>query len=244
MNEARGRAAFLAVMLLVSVVDRPAVAHPLGLSSINRYAGLLLSSGEVVVYYFLDFAEMPSYAELLSLDANHDGVVAADERERYLDGPARLLELLPGRGRGELSVLDPARADERVGDPLDLGGGPPHRDHLEAVVVVEVDVGRREHGAVVVVLDAGQTVGELPPVVVEDEGDRADDLGVASPFFAHQGVAQDVADGLGPIPPAMLLGHAQESIEEDGLDRHAEPGHFFHPEHPFQRRRGSTYHGL
>jgi len=63
-----------------------AQAHPLGMTSVNRYAGLRLDAEGVEIAYLLDFAELPAYAEIELLDADHDGAVTAPERERYLDG--------------------------------------------------------------------------------------------------------------------------------------------------------------
>lgn len=63
-----------------------AVAHPLGLSSVNRYLGVKPHGREIEVDYLLDLAELPAYAEIESLDVNHDSAVTPAERDRYLDG--------------------------------------------------------------------------------------------------------------------------------------------------------------
>lgn len=83
-----------------------AVAHPLGLSSINRYVGVQMHPREIEVDYLLDLAEIPAWTEIESLDTDHDSAVTPPERDRYLDALiARLrphLELTAGGTRCEL----------------------------------------------------------------------------------------------------------------------------------------------
>ncbi|MBI5532672.1 MAG: hypothetical protein HY898_08165 [Deltaproteobacteria bacterium] len=76
-----GLASAALILFAVSV----ALAHPLGMTSVNRYAGVRLDATEIEVDYLLDFAELPAYAEIESLDENHDSAVTPAERERYLD---------------------------------------------------------------------------------------------------------------------------------------------------------------
>ncbi|MEZ4409806.1 MAG: hypothetical protein R3A52_25530 [Polyangiales bacterium] len=80
--------ALLALALLASAFAFPAGtrAHPLGMSSVNRYLGVKLHPAEVEVDYLLDLAELPAYAEIETLDADHDERVTPAERDRYLDG--------------------------------------------------------------------------------------------------------------------------------------------------------------
>lgn len=60
-------------------------AHPLGMSSINRYAGVRLHADHLEVDYLLDFAELPAWREIETLDTDHDERVTPPERDRYLD---------------------------------------------------------------------------------------------------------------------------------------------------------------
>jgi ABC-type nickel/cobalt efflux system permease component RcnA len=72
--------------LLVVSAAGEAHAHPAGVSSINRYLGVdRLRDGRVRLVYQLDFAELPAYAQLDRLDADHDGRVTPLERDAYLD---------------------------------------------------------------------------------------------------------------------------------------------------------------
>lgn len=86
----------VAVTLLsvVSFANSAAYAHPLGLSSVNRYVGVKLLAQEVEVDYLVDFAEIPAYAEIDRLDGDRDGAVTPQERDRYV--ALFLQQLLPG----------------------------------------------------------------------------------------------------------------------------------------------------
>ncbi|AXC11700.1 hypothetical protein ACPOL_2378 [Acidisarcina polymorpha] len=51
-------------LLLVMVLALPAWAHPMGNFSVNHYSKIDLQSDRVVVRYFIDLAEIPTYQEL------------------------------------------------------------------------------------------------------------------------------------------------------------------------------------
>jgi ABC-type nickel/cobalt efflux system permease component RcnA len=68
-------------------------AHPLGNFTINIYSGLVVESGQLVVNYVLDMAEIPTYQERSAIDANGDGRITAAERATYaVRKAARLLQ--------------------------------------------------------------------------------------------------------------------------------------------------------
>ncbi|MBP6831836.1 MAG: hypothetical protein KA978_13700 [Deltaproteobacteria bacterium] len=77
-----GRTALLALAL--SLWASVAAAHPLGMASINRYAGVRLHAGSLELDYLLDFAELPAWREIETLDGDHDERVTPAERDRYL----------------------------------------------------------------------------------------------------------------------------------------------------------------
>jgi nickel/cobalt transporter (NicO) family protein len=76
-----GLSALLAVLVLYTVAD----AHPLGVSSVNRYAVLHLESGEIAIDYKIDFAEIPAAAELESMGIKTSDEISPAARESYLD---------------------------------------------------------------------------------------------------------------------------------------------------------------
>lgn len=85
--------AALGCLLAALLCGAQASAHPLGLTSVNRYLGVRPHGQELEVDYLLDLAEMPAYAEIETLDVDHDSAVTPAERDRYLDGVrARVLE--------------------------------------------------------------------------------------------------------------------------------------------------------
>ncbi|HTB76774.1 MAG TPA: sulfite exporter TauE/SafE family protein [Polyangiaceae bacterium] len=76
----------LAVLGFVLAAARTSAAHPAGFTSVNRYVGVSCDAkGRVHLAYLLDFAELPAYAEIERLDANHDGAVDPAEQRAYLE---------------------------------------------------------------------------------------------------------------------------------------------------------------
>lgn len=73
------------ILLALVAAGAAAGAHPLGMSSINRYAGVRLHADHLEVDYLLDFAELPAWREIENLDLDHDERVVPAERDRYLD---------------------------------------------------------------------------------------------------------------------------------------------------------------
>lgn len=70
----------------IGALSLEAAAHPAGFTSVNRYVGLQCAANGVVhIAYLLDFAEMPSTAELDEADADHDGTLTPAEQRAYLD---------------------------------------------------------------------------------------------------------------------------------------------------------------
>jgi ABC-type nickel/cobalt efflux system permease component RcnA len=78
------RAAASLAALALSLAPAGLAAHPLGMSSINRYAGVRVHADHLELDYLLDFAELPAWREIESLDGDHDERVTPAERDRYL----------------------------------------------------------------------------------------------------------------------------------------------------------------
>jgi len=74
----------MAVVALLGTVWSPVAAHPLGNYSINQYFLVDLRGEQLEVYYLLDLAEIPSFAELDLLDTDFDSVVSRQEEDSYL----------------------------------------------------------------------------------------------------------------------------------------------------------------
>lgn len=114
----RRAATALSLALSLALSPRAAPAHPLGLSSVNRYLGVKLQAREVELDYLIDFAEIPAYAEIEGLDVDRDGAVTAEERERYVSGfVAQLLPALTLEVDGARVVL------RRVGHGMEAPTG-------------------------------------------------------------------------------------------------------------------------
>jgi nickel/cobalt exporter len=60
-----------------------AVAHPLGNFTINTSASLVLRADEVVVDYAVDMAEIPTFQERRTIDADGDGSLSSEETAAY-----------------------------------------------------------------------------------------------------------------------------------------------------------------
>jgi ABC-type nickel/cobalt efflux system permease component RcnA len=109
------RAAFAAAAALLALapfaLDRPepALAHPVGNFSVNRYARLEIEAGRVYVRYVIDMAEVPAFQELQSIDRDRDGEAGPDEAAAYLERRlpeiAAGLDLRVGASRVPLSPL-------------------------------------------------------------------------------------------------------------------------------------------
>jgi nickel/cobalt transporter (NicO) family protein len=82
------RLAVIGLLLALAATLAPAgaKAHPLGNFTINRYSRLEVSPDGLRVRYVLDFAEIPTFQALPSIDADGDGRVSPDETEAFARG--------------------------------------------------------------------------------------------------------------------------------------------------------------
>ena len=65
------------------IVAGPALAHPLGNFTINRYARIEVHSDRFVIQYVVDTAEIPTFQLIGEIDANHDGTASQEELNSY-----------------------------------------------------------------------------------------------------------------------------------------------------------------
>ena len=103
-----GRRRLLVVPLLVfGVLAAPASAHahPLGNFTINTSASLVLRADEVVVDYAVDMAEIPTFQERRTIDADGDGSLSSAETAAYRGDACADLRgrTAPGRRRNPCS---------------------------------------------------------------------------------------------------------------------------------------------
>ena len=71
------------VVAAVLLAPAPAIAHPLGNFTVNRYAGIELTPDEVRIDYVLDLAEIPTVQVRPEIDADADGTVTDAERAAW-----------------------------------------------------------------------------------------------------------------------------------------------------------------
>ena len=96
----------------------------------------------------------------------------------------------------------------------------------------------RDDLLVVRVLVVGELVGEVVGVVVVDERDGADGLGVAGlPLVLDERVADEVAQRLGAVHVGLLGDELVEAVEQALVDRDAEADEVGHGASPFSRSR-------
>ncbi len=116
-------------------VARPSMAHPAGLSSVNRYIGVECKGpGRVHIEYWIDFAELPAYVEIEDLDANHDDTVSPEEQTQYL------ARRLPPLVRSWTLALDDEKATPHVtGSRLEVTAGERGLSTLRIAADVEVE---------------------------------------------------------------------------------------------------------
>jgi nickel/cobalt exporter len=153
-------ALWVTLVCVILGAGRAAGAHPAGFTSVNRYVGVQCDGdGRLHVSYLIDFAELPSYAELDQLDRDHDGTLTPDEQRAYLD---RRLPPLVGAWSVE---IDGVRGSPRVtGSSLEVTPGERGLSTLRiaADVVVERPRGQAPGAADVVVIVQDPSFADHP----------------------------------------------------------------------------------
>jgi nickel/cobalt exporter len=71
------------LVLLTLWMPALAIAHPLGNFTINTSASLVLRADQVVVDYVVDMAEIPTFQERRTIDADGDGSLSSEETAAY-----------------------------------------------------------------------------------------------------------------------------------------------------------------
>ncbi len=85
MNKRRHFLALLFVSIFLLIIVPAAAAHPLGNFTVSRYSGLTAVPTELHLLYIVDMAEIPTFQERQTMDANGDGRVSQAEQTHYLN---------------------------------------------------------------------------------------------------------------------------------------------------------------
>jgi nickel/cobalt exporter len=87
----RGLAALAVASLVVLWPAAAASAHPLGNFTVNLYSGVHVVPGEIRIDYVVDMAEIPTFQEMASIDADGDGAMSGAELAAWAEGEAPTL---------------------------------------------------------------------------------------------------------------------------------------------------------
>jgi len=110
------------------------------------------------------------------------------------------LQVFPGGCHDQFPVLHALGADKIIRQVLDVLRRAFDGQYLQTVIMIQVHVHRGDHRIVMLVLLMGQSLLELPLVVVVNDGNGAHRLrGFVSPLFLNQAVANQVAEGFRAI---------------------------------------------
>ena len=137
--------------------------------------------------------------------------------------PVRAGERTGRRGQAQLSLPNALQREQRVRESAQPVCGPAQDQDFEAVVPVEMDVGRSYNLGARVVLQVHQPMGKVGLVVAVDVGEHAHGrAGTVLQFGLSQAVAHKVADGL-RAGPAGIAEKGFEAGEQFRFHRDAEP---------------------
>jgi hypothetical protein len=98
---------------------------------------------------------------------------------------------MAGSGDRQLPVLYAFSADQLIGNSFDQWRLAPNDEHFEAIVVIQVDVQRRDDRFVMVVLEVGQGLLQSVFVMVIDQRDCAGDLVMAKLLLVFDKLVAD-----------------------------------------------------
>jgi ABC-type nickel/cobalt efflux system permease component RcnA len=71
-------------LVLILLLPKIALAHPLGNFTVNRYSRLIIADNQIHLTYIVDMAEIPAHQERTRMDANGDGTVDQAEQDAYV----------------------------------------------------------------------------------------------------------------------------------------------------------------
>ena len=127
----------------------------------------------------------------------------------------------------ELAVLDTTLGRNGIGKATDVTRTSLEHDALDAMVVIEMRMHRRDRQVMVVVLQRSQALGQVALMVVVDVGEIRDAVRARVTLLAEpvEVRAQDVAHRFRPVAVAALLDQAIELVREIVIDGDREAFH-------------------
>lgn len=136
--------------------------------------------------------------------------------------------VLRSRRQGQLAVPNPLGCDQRLCNLLDLTRTTTQDQNLKAVVMVKVNVNRAHDLMVMPVLHLGQTIVDLPDMVVINQRQRADHLLLrCSNEFFNQRISHQVPIRFRAACVALGSYRSIESIEKRCRNRDAQTAQCF-----------------
>lgn len=130
------------------------------------------------------------------------------------------------RGDHGTSVLDTLGGDDPVARHPQLCGRTAHHDDFEAMIVIEMNVQRRDDCLAEFVLHLGELLGQLAHVMVVDNGERRRADAAFGYVLLGEIRADQIAQRLGAIRVAAALDAAIEALEQVTVHRDAEADQF------------------
>jgi len=83
MKQIRFFSLIIITLIILHGLSPIAMAHPLGNFTINHYAGLHVTQKAILIDYVLDMAEIPTFQEMATFDANGNGQAETSEAASY-----------------------------------------------------------------------------------------------------------------------------------------------------------------
>ena len=124
-------------------------------------------------------------------------------------------------------MLDTAGADQLVADMFYIFSPAMDNEHLQAILVIEVDMGGGDDGSEMPMLQVRQEVREFSRMTVINDGDGPYRLlGPRFPFSLHQAVADQVSYGFRPVCISLAGDKLIEFCQEVMVNRDTEAGNF------------------
>jgi len=124
---------------------------------------------------------------------------------------------------------DPLGGDQMIGDLLHVFRLAPQHDHLQTMIVIQMNVQRRHHALVMLVLQLGEFLAQQPHMVVVHDGHRSHHggVGLLRAFLQQLGTRQ-IAKRFRPVGVPALSHQFVELLEQFALDRYPEAPQISH----------------